>query len=121
MKINEILSESLHNIDYFKSGEVSDDVKGSLRGLVAFKQLRTTDTYLQYRMGIAFAAAGNDDAIDAESAFAENMVAVAYTDAEMEIIKKTAARLGVDVTVLTKSDRVEQSDVNKKSPVPTRK
>ncbi len=124
MKIKDIVTESLANKEYFKAGNVSDQMKDALPDMVAFKQLRSTDPYVQYRMGVAFAtAAASKDKehqhdFDQESAYAENMLAVAYTDAEMEIITMAAKLLNVEVTKLTNGKSKEKSDVFSDSPVP---
>jgi len=124
MKIKDIISESLENKEYFKAGNVSDQIKDALPDMVAFKQLRSTDPYVQYRMSVAFAAAAaskdtsNPHKFDQESAYAENMIAVAYTDAEMEIITLAAKLLNVEVTKLTNGKSKENPDVFTDSPVP---
>ena len=123
MKIKDIVTESLANKEYFKAGNVSDQMKDALPDMVAFKQLRSTDPYVQYRMGVAFAAAAaskdkdHPHPFDQESAYAENMIAVAYTDAEMEIITLAAKLLNVEVTKLTNGKSKENPDVFVDSPV----
>lgn len=123
MKIKDIVTESLANKEYFKAGNVSDQMKDALPDMVAFKQLRSTDPYVQYRMSVAFAAAAaskdkeNPHLFDQESAYAENMIAVAYTDAEMEIITLAAKLLNVEVTKLTNGKSKENPDVFVDSPV----
>jgi hypothetical protein len=127
MKINEIISESLENKEYLIPGKVSQQVSDALPDMVAFKQLRNTDPYVQYRMGVAFAAAAaskdpnRNHVFDQESAYAENMMAVAYTDADMEIITMAAKLLNVNITSLTHGKSKETSDVHVSSPVPSRK
>jgi hypothetical protein len=88
------------------------------------KQLRNTDPYMQYRYGIAVAAARaiadghlTDDDFEQESEYAENLTQVAYSKEEEEIVDLASKLMGVTPIKITSSKSTETSDVNKSSPV----
>jgi hypothetical protein len=88
------------------------------------KQLRNTDPYMQYRYGIAVAAARaiadghlTDDDFEQESEYAENLTQVAYSKEEEEIVDLASKLMGVTPIQITSSKSTETSDVNKSSPV----
>ena len=85
MKINEILNEN--------TGTLQPSVADALPNTTVLTDLKNTDPYEQYRMGLAIAgarakAAGDIAKFNADSAWGENMVITAYTDAEQETLIK---------------------------------
>ena len=116
MRLHEILSEE-QNKDRGTPGPVSKEFDAVSPGMTAFKQLRNTDPYMQYRMGVALANAASEQAFDQESAYAENFLTVSYTDEEEDIIKRAASMMGVTPTTLAKKKSTEPTGTNVASPV----
>jgi hypothetical protein len=116
MRLYEILSEE-QNKDRGTPGLVNKDFEAVSPGMTAFKQLRNTDPYMQYRMGVALASASGGQSFDQESAYAENFLTVNYTDAEEDIVNKAASLMGVTATTLAKRKSTEPAGTNKASPV----
>jgi len=110
MKIRDIINEQ----------QREPKLTGKSRKLPA----RITDPYMQYRYGVAVAAAKamadghltNDD-FEQESEYAENLTQVAYTKEEEEIVTLASRLMGVTPVQITSSKSTETTDVNKSSPV----
>lgn len=122
MKIKDIVNEAYRG--YKKgtgkySGTVKRDVDQSIPNAVIEPELRNTDTYMQMRYGMALAAAAaqNGPEFEQESAWAENIGMIAYTDKELKQIKDADKLMGVKSIALTKPGSQEKSDVSKTSPV----
>jgi len=84
-------------------------------------QLRNTDTYMQYRYGVALAAAAaheDSNEFEQESAWSENVGLVGYTDEEVELIRAADKLMGVTTDEMTDgSGSHEMDDVNAKSAI----
>jgi len=81
-------------------------------------QLRNTDTYLQYRYGVALAAAMNPDIeFNQESVWSENVGLVAYSTAEEEIIRRADKLMGVRSEEISQGDSMERADTSVVSPI----
>jgi len=118
MRLHEILSEAVYGDGAMGTpGEVDPAFDAVNTGMNAFKQLRNTDSYMQYRMGIALAAASSDQPFDQESAYAENFLVGTYTPEELEIMNKAAKLMGVTPTKLTSQRSQEPPNTNKASVV----
>lgn len=125
MKVNEILNEQyygytgrLKDFGSVKRGWVDEAIPSA----IIEPQLRNTDTYMQMRYGMALAAAaaleGKDDPEwEQESAWAENIGMIGYTDAEVERIHAADKLMGVQSLQISKRGSQERTDVNIKSPV----
>jgi len=122
MKIQDIISESYsgysgHNKEY---GSVKKGVLDqSIPNAMIEPQLRNTDTYMQMRYGIALAAAaaqGGED-FEQETAWAENIGLVGYTDAEVAQIKAADKLMGVRSVNISSKGSQERPDTNTKSAV----
>ena len=121
MKIKEIINEG-------GTGSLTTAVKRALPATIEFPNLPNQDPYLQYRMGIALAAARapktDDSKFYTSSAFGENMSIVSYTDADLETIQLAAKLIGKEYTAgskmisTTKSE--EAQDVSTQSPIQPR-
>lgn len=114
MRLHEILNET-ENKDQGIPGKVEPEYDAVSPGVSAFKQLRNTDPYMQYRMGVAMAVV--DKPMDQESAQAENLVVAPYSDADAEIMKKAARIMGVTPTTVAKKKSSEPAGTNTASPV----
>jgi hypothetical protein len=122
MKIQDIISESYsgysgHNKEY---GSVKKGILDqSIPNAMIEPQLRNTDTYMQMRYGIALAAAaaqGGED-FEQETAWAENIGLVAYTDAEVAQIKAADKLMDVKSVNISSKGSQERPDTNTKSAV----
>jgi hypothetical protein len=122
MKINDIITEAYRGFSGSTgkySGSVKGDVDQSIPNAVIEPELRNTDTYMQMRYGMALAAAAaaQDENFEQESAWAENIGMVAYSDKELDQIKHADKLMGVRSIALTNSKSQEKPDVGTTSPV----
>ncbi len=101
--------------------EVSDRKAGPLPGVFVQPDLRNTDPYMQYRYGMAVAAAraskeyGVD--FDQESAWAENLTQVMYTPEDEETIKMASKLMGVKPKRIADNKSREPKNTGSVSPV----
>lgn len=119
MKINEILTEG-------GTGSLLSGIAHALPDVNVLTDLKNTDPYLQYRMGIALAAARahDEDQIDfAEtSAWGENMAVVSYTEEDqrtLDLALKLMPGVNAAKQISTRKSE-EATDVQKTSPMPAR-
>lgn len=100
---------------------INKDANAELPGVFVQRQLRNTDPYMQYRYGIAVAAArankSHEVEFSQESSWAENLVQVMYAAEDEETIKLASELMGVTPTQVTDTRSHEVSTVNKQSPV----
>lgn len=100
MKIDDIISESYKGYTGGKLkdfGSVKQGIDQSIPNARIEPQVRNTDTYMQMRYGIALAAAaaqGEDD-FEQESAWAENLGMVGYSDADVALMDAADRIMGV--------------------------
>jgi hypothetical protein len=121
MKINDIISEAYkgfvggHLKDY---GTVKRGIDQAIPNARIEPEVRNTDTYMQMRYGIALAAAAaaGDDEFQQESAWAENLGMVGYSDADIEIMDAADKLMGVKSIKLSGKSK-ERDDIGNKSPV----
>jgi hypothetical protein len=100
MKIDEIISESYAG---FVGGKIKDfgtvkrGIDQSIPNARIEPEVRNTDTYMQMRYGIALAAAAahGDDDFEQESAWAENLGMVGYSDADVALMDAADKLMGV--------------------------
>lgn len=122
MRIKDILNEDFMPKLTGKTSKIEADFDGVSPGMITFKELRNTDAYMQYRMGVAIAAAMNDNTdFEQETPYAENMIFVTYTPAEEDMIHKAAKIMGVTPTQAASRGSREPDDVSKTSIVPRKK
>ena len=78
--------------------------------------------YLQYKFGIAMAAAPDAQNIPPKTATHQNLITIGYTDADQQIMDAAAKALGIaKARKLTSKRSQETDDVNKASVVSPRK
>jgi hypothetical protein len=78
--------------------------------------------YLQYKFGIAMAAAPDEQNILPKTATHQNLITIGYTDADQQIMNAAAKALGIAKSrKLTSKRSQETDDVNKTSVVSPRK
>jgi hypothetical protein len=110
-------------MEFGKSRPLEADPAAALPNPRVITQLRNTDTYMQYRYGIALAAAAANRGPDAnpdfeqESAWGENIGMVGYTDQDVEQIKDADKLMDVQSQDIGNGGSHEQSDVNTKSAI----
>lgn len=122
MRVWEVLLETQKS--HGSPDQLGDQVADALPGVYVQRQLRNTDPYLQYRYGIAVAAAraiqnGDLDSsqYEQESAFAENLTQVVYVPQDAETIKLASRLMGVTPTAIDETPSHESDQVNANSPV----
>ena len=120
MRIKELLVEFKAKASG-SSKPVSADVYAALPGVFVQRQLRNTDPYMQYRYGVATAAARASSAghvdFEQESPWAENLAIVMFTDEDEETIKLASKLMGVKPTRITDNASREVKGTDTSSPV----
>ena len=115
MKIKEVISEG-------GTGSLTQAVARAMPTTWVLPELTNQDPYMQYRMGMALAAARSGEPMDTQSAFGENMSIVGYTDADDETVRLALKLIGKKYAKGAKSISTKKSeeapDVNTSSAVP---
>lgn len=121
MRAREFIKESFNAKHHGKPGKVRDIADATLPGVFVQQQLRNTDPYMQYRMGLAMAAARAKDKgyvdFEQESAFGENLIQVMYSPEDEETIMLASKLMRVKPTRITDNASREPSDTRTQSPV----
>lgn len=114
MRAKEFLPEGAKSHGKFVS--LTADVDAALPGVWVQRQLRNTDPYMQYRYGIAIAAARADAAghvqFQQESPWAENLTIVGYTPEDSDVVKMADKLMGVKATRIADDSSREPADTN---------
>lgn len=104
-----------------RADPVATKKSDTLPGVFVQKDLRNTDPYMQYRYGMAVAAArANRDhgvGFDQESSWAENLTQVMFTPEDEETIKLASKLFGVNPTRITDNASHEPKDTAAASPI----
>jgi hypothetical protein len=120
MRANEFITETDAKV-HGRWGKLKPDINGALPGMWVQRQLRNTDPYMQYRYGLALAAARGIQAgqttWEQESAWAENFAVVGYAKEDQDLIDMADKLMGVKATKLSDSSSTETAETNKTSPV----
>lgn len=120
MKVFDLIAEGYHGFTgHMKDfGKVKRTIDQSIPNARIEPQLRNTDTYMQGRYGIAMAAAAANqgESFEQESAWAENLGMLAYSDEEIKIIQAADKLMGVKSVALSKKSK-ERDDIGASSPV----
>lgn len=121
MRFNEIISEGSKPKDYGIPAAIDPNVERTIPGTFVVPELRNTDPYMQYRMGLALAVAqatkSREVKFDQETIWAENFITTAYAEEEHETIKTAAKLMGVSAVQVTSTKSQEIDGINKTSPV----
>jgi hypothetical protein len=100
---------------------IGADVDAALPGVWVQRQLRNTDPYMQYRYGLALAAARaeatGDVSFEQESGWAENLTIIGYTPEDAELIKMADKLMGVKATQVADHKSREAKGTMSQSPV----
>ena len=119
MRAKEFLPEGAKSHGEFSS--LSNDVDAALPGVWVQRQLRNTDPYMQYRYGLAMAAAradkSGDVSFEQESPWAENLTIVGFSPEDEETIKMADKLMGVKGTRIANSKSEETAGTQTHSPV----
>jgi hypothetical protein len=121
MRAKEFINEAWSGKSHGKPKKVRDRASDALPGVFVQRQLRNTDTYMQYRMGLALAAARADAAghvkFSQESSWAENFINVLWADEDEETIMLASKLMGVTPSMITDKKSREHKSTETKSPV----
>jgi hypothetical protein len=121
MRAKEFINEAWAGKSHGKPKKVRDRASDALPGVYVQRQLRNTDAYMQYRMGLALAAARADDAghikFNQESSWAENFIHVMWADEDEETIKLASKLMGVTPSAITDKKSREPGSTDTQSPV----
>jgi hypothetical protein len=120
MKVFDLIAEGYHGFSgrLKDFGKVKRGIDQSIPNARIEPQVRNTDTYMQMRYGMALAAAAasGDNDFEQESAWAENLGMLAYSDEELKIIQAADKLMGVKSVALSKKSK-ERDDIGSTSPV----
>ena len=121
MRAKEFINEAWAGKSHGKPKKVRDRASDALPGVYVQRQLRNTDAYMQYRMGLALAAARADAAghvkFNQESSWAENFIHVMWADEDEETIKLASKLMGVTPSMITDKKSREPKSTETQSPV----
>jgi hypothetical protein len=121
VRASEFITEERSEKRHGRWGKLSPELKGALPGMWVQRQLRNTDPYMQYRYGLALAAArgiqAGETAFEQESAWAENFAVVGYAKEDQELIDMADRLMGVKATKMADSASTETVETNIQSPV----
>ena len=121
MRAKEFINEAWSGKSHGTPKKVRDRAAEPLPGVYVQRQLRNTDTYMQYRMGLALAAARADKAghikFNQESSWAENFINVMWSDEDEETIMLASKLMGVSPTAITDTKSREPKTTHSTSPV----
>lgn len=121
MRAKEFINEAFNAKTHGKPSKVRPRADATLPGVFVQQQLRNTDPYMQYRLGMAVASAraheqGEVD-FEQESAFGENLVQVMYAPEDEETIMLASKLMGVLPTRITDNASREPDTTHSTSPV----
>jgi hypothetical protein len=125
MRAKEFIQES-------RVGSLQDDVASALPATYVIPKLKNQDPYLQYRFGMAIAAAKGakarategDQPFAPQTAWGENQIIVSYDPGVDKVVDDALAMVGLsagDKKLISTSTSEETKDVPKGSPVPIKK
>jgi len=121
MRAKEFINEAWAGKSHGKAKKVRDRASDALPGVFVQRQLRNTDTYMQYRMGLALAAARADAAglvkFNQESSWAENFINVMWADEDEETVMLASKLMGVTPSMITDKKSREPKSTETQSPV----
>ena len=115
-----------------RTGSLQDDVASALPATYVIPKLKNQDPYLQYRFGVALAAAKGakdraeegDQPFEPKSAWGENEIIISYDPSIDGVIDDALRIVGLtpnDKRLISTPTSEEAKDVVKGSPVPARK
>lgn len=122
MRASEFIQESFKSPkSHGNPNKVSASSDATLPGIFVQRQLRNTDPYMQYRYGLAVAAARSNQEhgvkFNQESPWAENLTQVMYVPEDEETIKLASKLMGITPTQISDNRSRESEGTNSVSPV----
>jgi hypothetical protein len=121
MRAKEFINEDWTGKSHGNPRKIRSGQAAAMPGVFVQRELRNTDTYMQYRYGIAVAAArANRDhgvPFEQESAWAENLAQVMYAPEDEETIMLASKLMGVTPTRITDNASREPKSTETQSPV----
>jgi len=99
-----------------KSGSIHDNHKASIKGMSTYPEI-PSHYYDFYRFGVHMAGSPENQGMNKVSPYANQLVTLAYTDEDAEIINKSKKAMGFKQKTLSSQDSKENNDTNKNSPV----
>ena len=121
MRAKEFINEAWSGKSHGTPKMVRDRASDALPGVFVQRQLRNTDTYMQYRMGLALAAARADAAglvkFNQESSWAENFINVMWAEEDEETVMLASKLMGVTPSAITDKKSREPASTDTQSPV----
>ena len=121
MRAKEFIPEGASAKTHGEFTSLNADVDAALPGVWVQRQLRNTDPYMQYRYGLAMAAARADQAghmeFKQESPWAENLTIVGFTPEDEDVVKLADKLMGVKGTRIANSKSEESKGTDTISPV----
>lgn len=101
--------------------KMSNRKSDPLPGVFVQHQLRNTDPYMQYRLGMAVASARAHEkgevGFEQESVWAENLTQIMYAPEDEETIKLASKMMGITPSRITDNKSHEPPKTNTTSPV----
>ena len=97
--------------------DFSDTARAAMPNATVWPELDNSSPYHAFRFGVALAGSP-DKVYPKDGPTGQKMVTVAYTQAEQDILKHTAKKMGFKPKHISKPPSEETGDVNKSSPVP---
>ena len=121
MRAKEFINEVWNGKSHGKPSKVHGRADAALPGVFVQRQLRNTDQYMQYRFGMAVAAArahaeGHIE-FEQESAWAENLAQIMYAPEDEETIMLASKLMGVTPSRITDNKSRESKGTSSQSPV----
>lgn len=108
MRAKEFITENHDNIPH--------TAKSALDGMVTIPDM---DGFYEFYRFMTLTAGEPDYKIPATGKLRDNPTALPYSDTEMDMINKSAKRMGKSVVKVTPGGKQETKDTNKSSPVAT--
>ena len=119
-------------IESGRTGSITQDVGRALPGAFKIPALKNQDPYLQYRFGVALAAAKGakdraeegDQSFEPKSAWGENEIIISYDPTVDSVIDDALRMVGLtpnDKQLISTPSSEEANDVPKNSPVPAKR
>lgn len=121
MRAKEFINEAKWTKLHGTPGKIGAAASDTLPGAFVQHELRNTDPYMQYRMGVAVAAARahkeNHIEFEQESPWAENLTQIMFAPEDEETIRLASKLMGVTPTKIADNKSHEASDTANVSPV----
>jgi hypothetical protein len=99
-----------------KTGQINPNHKSSIKGMDSHPDI-PSHYYDFYRFGLHMAGSPADQDMEPSSPYANQLITLAYTDADSNIIQNSRKAMGIKGKSLTSNDSKENNDTNKISPV----